>query len=315
MVDYRVTTRTVLLVRPTRFGFNRETAASNRFQSSRGRRLSEQPEDATDRACREFDGLVEALVEHGVEPLIFEDTPSPETPDALFPNNWISVHRDGSLVLYPMLAANRRAERRRDIVASIERDFKIERVLDLSPHEAENRFLEGTGSFVLDRRFGRAFACHSPRTDAQLFTDFCRELGYEAHLFRAVDKDRAPIYHTNVMLSVGRGFAVVALDAIEDETQRAALARTLEEGRRLIPLTHSQMKSFAANILELDSSRGPVIALSTRALAALTKPQLAQLEACATLVAAPLDTIETIGGGGCRCMIAEIFASKRTDSN
>ncbi len=302
------TTATVLMVRPARFGANPETAATNAFQ--RGG-----PGDAGTlaRARREFDGLAAVLRANGVEVRVVEDTLEPPKPDALFPNNWLSFHADGTVVLYPMLAPSRRAEVRPEILGELGRaGFPApRRVLDLRAG-AEADFLEGTGSLVLDRAARVAYACLSPRTARALVERFCAELEYRPVCFRAADARGLPIYHTNVMMSVGTRFAVVCLEALGDSEERLALVQSLaQSGHELVPIKLSQMDEFAGNVLELRARTGEaLIVLSARARAALRPEQLAVLERHARLVSADLATIEEHGGGSARCMLAEVFAPR-----
>jgi hypothetical protein len=301
----------VLLVRPRAFHSNPETAASNAFQRDPGR-----VDPATEQAAAslEFDGLVEALEAAGVETVVVPDTATPMAPDAVYPNNWVSFHADGTSVLYPMMAENRRRERRSDILEHLsrERGFHIERVVDLSMHEQDGRFLEGTGSLVLDRTNRVAYACLSPRTDVELLAEAAQVLGYEPVVFAATDRRGVPVYHTNVLMCVGSDFAVLCADAIRDAAQRRAVVRRLEDtGHEVITITLDQMNDFAGNMLELAASNGArLLALSAHALASLTVEQRAALEARCRLVAAPIPAIEA-GGGSVRCMLAEIHLPRR----
>lgn len=298
---------TVLMVRPARFGTNAETAGTNAFQ----RDAVGDAATVLARARREFDGLVAVLRENGVEVLVVEDSPEPAKPDAVFPNNWISFHADGTVVLYPLLAPSRRAEVRPEVLGELGRigPGAPRRVLDLRA-EAGAEFLEGTGSLVLDRVARVAYACLSPRTSAVLLTRFCAVLGYRPRAFHATDARGVPIYHTNVMMSVGTRFAVVCLDALGDAHERAELAAELTgTGKELVPLTLDQLDEFAGNVLELRSRTGEaLLVLSARARRALRPDQLAILRRHARLVSTDLTTIETHGGGSARCMLAEVFA-------
>jgi hypothetical protein len=298
------TTSSVLMIRPARFGANPETAATNAFQRGEGT-----SSDVLARALREFDDLASTLRERGVEVHVVEDTLEPPKPDAVFPNNWVSFHADGTAVLYPLMAPSRRAEVRPDVLRELERRGlpPRRRVLDLRAGSGGS--LEGTGSLVLDRAGRVAYACLSPRTTREGLARFCRELGYEPVAFHGTDARGVPIYHTNVMMAVGTGFALVCLEAIRDGAERAEVeARLRASGRELVPITLAQMDEFAGNVLELRSSAGePLLVLSARARGALRADQLAVLERQATLVSAELETIETHGGGSARCMIAELF--------
>ena len=301
----------VLLVRPAHFQFNTQTAASNVFQAAPQCAETFEPQA---RVRAEFDSLVAALEGHGIRTWVAADTETPPKPDAIYPNNWVSFHHDGRVVLYPMMALNRRSERRTDIIEQVLREgsYACGVTVDLSHYECEGRFLEGTGSLVLDRLRGVAYACLSPRTDALVLGDFARQLGYECVTFAAVDARRRPIYHTNVVMSVGTEFAVICSETIESAQERAAVLASLQgSGRRLVEISRRQMHEFAANLLELSSPTGKVIALSTRALASLDTSQRRVLEACATLMPVSIPTIETLGGGGVRCMLAEVHLPKR----
>jgi hypothetical protein len=296
----------VLMIRPVRFGSNPLTAASNRFQ---GRNPDEPAQQQLD-AAREFDGLCEALEAAGIEVVTVVDTLEPEKPDAIFPNNWVSFHADGRVVLYPMLAPNRRTERRLDIIEMLGRDhgFVVREIIDLSCHEADGHFLEGTGSLVLDRAHRVAYACLSPRTTPNALGDFSRRLDYEVVAFDAVDRNGTPVYHTNVMMNVGEKTAVICAEAIPDDGQRdAVLARLRVTGHDVIEIRMDQMESFAGNMLELRAASGnTMIAMSGQALRSLDGDQLAALACNSTIVSAPIEHIERSAGGSVRCMLAEI---------
>lgn len=304
------TSSTVLMIRPARFGTNAETAATNAFQ----RDAVGDAATVLARARGEFDGLVVALRASGVDVLVVEDSPEPAKPDAVFPNNWISFHADGTVVLYPLLAPSRRAEVRPEVLGELERCGlgPPRRVLDLRT-EAGAEFLEGTGSLVLDRAARVAYACLSPRTSARLLARFGTALGYRTRAFHATDARGVAIYHTNVMMSVGTRFALVCLDALGDAHERAELAAELvATGKELVPLTLDQLDEFAGNVLELRARSGEaLLVLSARARRALRPDQLAILGRHARLVSADLTTIESHGGGSARCMLAEVFAPVR----
>lgn len=302
----------VLMIRPARFAGNWETAASNRFQQLESATASDDPQAE---ASAEFDGLVNVLRAKGVEVFVFEDRLHPVTPDALFPNNWVSFHADGTAVLYPMLAPNRRLERRRDILEALDRErgFRLDRVIDLTHGEQQGRFLEGTGSLVLDRRHRIAYACRSSRTDPVMLAEFAVKLEYEPFPFSAVDAEGHPIYHTNVMLSVGEHFAAVCTEAIVAPDRRRVLDKLESTGHEVIELTRGQMACFAGNLLELrGSGYERTAALSAAAFGSL---QPAQKQVFArlgvSLAVAPLPTIERLGGGSARCMVAEIHLPRR----
>ena len=304
----------VLMVRPARFAFNPQTAASNAFQSS-----SHQAGDSTaaaESARREFDGLAAKLDRAGVAVVAAEDTPSPVKPDAVFPNNWVSFHRDGTVVLYPMLAVNRRWERREELVQQVTRDggFRITQTVDLSYRENEGKFLEGTGSLVLDRAERVAYAALSPRTDLDVLGEFAQQLDYDLVTFEAFDARGKPVYHTNVLMAVGSRFAVLCGEAITDRGHRGAVTEKLRAtGHAVLEISMSQMSRFAGNILELTAASGAIIAMSTTAWSSFDPGQRRILEGHGSVVAADIPVIEELGGGGVRCMLAEIHLPKRSE--
>ena len=294
----------VLLVRPAAFGFNADAAKSNVFS-----RASPEPELAA-RALAEFDRFAQKLGDAGVEVLVLDDTAEPQKPDAVFPNNWFSTHADGTLVLYSMATSPRRLERRTDeLKALLERaGFGIRRIVDLSGHETERRFLEGTGSLVIDRPKKQAYASLSLRTHPDVIAEFDRQLGYSTFVFDARDPGGRPIYHTNVLLSLGTRFAVLCLDAVVPEHRYRLVAEIEASGRTIIPLTFAQLRRFGCNLIELLNSKGEsVIPLSSKAREALRPDQVRALETLGgELIDVPIPTIEAVGGGSVRCMIAEI---------
>ena len=300
----------VLMILPVRFESNPHTAASNRFQG----RNPDSPEQQQKDAAREFAMLREALEAAGVTVVSFDDTEEPHTPDAIFPNNWVSFHADGTVVLYPMEAPNRRTERRQDIIDSLADDhgFQVSRVLDLSAHEDAGHYLEGTGSLVLDRANRIAYACLSTRTHLDALGDFAQKMDYEVVAFDAVDRDGAPIYHTNVLMNVGEQLAVICSESIPREEQREAVLASLQStGHEVVEISFDQMDAFAGNMLELRSASGErVIAMSEQARKSLDPEQLAAIEANATIVSAPIDHIESSAGGSVRCMLAEIHLNQ-----
>lgn len=301
------TADSVLMIRPARFGSNPETAASNAFQHP-----GAVPQHAAHAAAlREFDRVVDALLDTGVNVCVVDDEPEPRRPDAVFPNNWLSTHEDGTVVLYPMQAPSRRAEVRRDAVDALQQrhGFRVDRIVDLTPWATRGLFLEGTGSMVLDRIDRVAYACRSPRTDREVLHAFCTTMGFEPFEFVAADAAGVAVYHTNVQMWIGTQTAAVCLDAVAGHAVREALsARLAAGGRTVLDLTREQMASFAGNALELRSAAGhPVIAMSAQAVAALTHDQRSAIEAYAKLAVADIGTIETCSGGSVRCMLAEIF--------
>lgn len=301
-------TNNILMIRPAEFGFDPETAGSNEFQRDTG-------EDAAvvqERAEAEFDAAVETLREKGVGVFVFEDTVYPPKPDAVFPNNWVSFHDDGTVILYPMFAPSRRHERRLDIIDGLRSVFEIGEVVDLSASENEGPFLEGTGSMVLDRANAVAYASLSPRTDEKLFKDVCERLGYEGLTFRSHGRSGREIYHTNVMMCIGERFAVVCLDTISDAGERERVMTSLRDtGHEIVEISFEQMSNFAGNMLALRTSDGSeVVALSRRAFVGLTADHRKTIEGYCELMPLPIPTIETAGGGSVRCMIAEIFLKR-----
>ena len=300
----RQTSAAILMVEPAAFGFNPETAASNAFASAPRR------SQVGERARREFDALAERLELAGVAVHRLADSPLPPKPDAIFPNNWISFHADGTVVTYPMEAPSRRAERRLAAVAALLEGvgFKMRRHVDLSGHEVESRFLEGTGSLVFDRPRRRAYASLSSRTDAGVIREFDARLGYSTFVFSAHDPTGLPIYHTNVVMSLGSRYALVCLDAVA-EADRGRLIEDLEiGGRTVVEVDWEQLLAFACNIIELEDREGrSLVAMSSGAHAGLRTAQRRALERLAgELVHVPVPTIERIAGGGVRCMIADI---------
>lgn len=301
----------VLMVRPAAFGFNPETAATNHLQ----RRVAEAEGQASERAREEFDMLVRALQSEGIRVCIAEDTLLPEKPDAVFPNNWVSFHEDGTVVLYPLQASGRRAERRPEILAAAlqQLGFTVRRMLDLTHHESAGRFLEGTGSLVLDHVERVAYAALSPRTDPQLVEEWARELQYEALLFETRGASGAPLYHTNVLLCIGARASIVGTHCIVPGDRERVLGRLGASGREVIELPSAEVEQFAGNMLELatwDEALGDshVLVMSARARAALSAETWRRLNACTdTTLAVPVPTIEELGGGGVRCMMAEVF--------
>jgi len=305
------TTSHVLMVRPASFGSNPQTAASNVFQS---REVGALHAELRARVAAEFEALAVALRAAGVDLLVIDDTPVPEKPDAAFPNNWVSFHADGTVVLYPMLADNRRLERRSDVLQALvqQHGFRIARTVDLTRHELEGVYLEGTGSLVLDRVNRHAFACLSPRTQLDALGDFAQQLDYEVIGFEAHDAGAA-IYHTNVLMCIGSAFAVICAEAIADATHRESVLSILRSRHEVIEISRAQMNAFAGNMLELRGAEGtPVIAMSAAAHASLDDRQRAILSAHGKLVSSPIPTIERFGGGSVRCMLAEIHLPRRS---
>jgi hypothetical protein len=295
------------MIRPASFDYNPQTAVTNSMMQRPG--VLGAPAH-NDLARAEFQHMVNALRGEGIAVCVADDTPQPPKPDAIFPNNWVSFHADGTIVLYPMLAPNRRLERRahrlHDVVE--QGGYEVARLVDLTHYELEERYLEGTGSVVFDHVARVAFACLSPRTHREVLDELCEELGYRACAFTARDASGVPIYHTNVLLAIGRRFAVVCAESI-DRADRDRVLTELASRREVIAIDYAQLHSFAGNLLELAGRDGTaVLALSRSALESLPGAKRAQLERHVdTLVAAAVPTIERVGGGSVRCMLAEIF--------
>ncbi len=304
------------MIRPANFGFNPQTAASNVFQHDPlGALPAARPTaEIQALALREFDGRAAALARAGTQVVIVDDTQEPPKPDAVFPNNWVSFHADGTVVLYPMLAPNRRLERREEVIGQVVAagPFRTARTVDLSPREAQGKYLEGTGSLVLDRVHHVAYANICARTDLDALGDFAQQLDYDLVTFESEDGAGRSVYHTNVMMAIGTGFAVVCGESITDPKRREAVYSTLESaGRELIDITHAQMQAFAGNLLELAPPDCRAIALSTSAWRSLVPAQRRALERHGRIVAADIPVIERCGGGGVRCMLAEIHLPGR----
>jgi len=291
------------MIRPVAFGFNEQTAGSNAFQQQG---LDQQ--NVQQQALQEFDTLVATLRDNGVDVITVGDTPDPSTPDSIFPNNWISFHENGQVFLYPMQAKNRRLERRKDIVDQLKTKFNISEVDDLSHFETGEKFLEGTGSMVLDRQNKIAYACLSPRTDREVLTEFSEHSGYSTVEFHAVDGQGKAIYHTNVLMCMGEAFVVICLDSVTDEEEQELLTDSFAlTGKEIIEISLEQMNAFAGNMLELVNDKGEhLLVMSAKAYHSLFPGQISNLEKYCKLIYADLNTIETNGGGSARCMIAEV---------
>lgn len=300
------------MIRPASFDYNPETALTNKMQS---RSAGEAPAAA---AKAEFEHLAHALESEGVTVCVVDDTPSPPKPDAVFPNNWVSFHHDGTVVLFPMQAESRRRERRREVVDEVaaRTGYEVRRILDLSHHEKDGRYLEGTGSLVLDHRNRIAYGNHSPRTNPEVVKEWARELGYEPVMFEAVDRNGTPLYHANVLMCIGERFAIIGTGAMPELDRGPVLERLRAGGREVIEIGHTEIERFGGNVLELaswDEALGDcrVVVMSTTAREAFSPDAFARLSACTdTVIAAPIPTIERFGGGGVRCMIAEVFAPR-----
>jgi hypothetical protein len=297
----------VMMIRPIRFQANEQTAATNEFQHTDANLSAV---DAQRQAVGEFEALAGTLAQAGVKVCVFDDTPDPHTPDAIFANNWVSFHASGVVLLYPKLAENRRAERRLDLIDSLANDhgFVVNEVIDLSPHELEDRFLEGTGSLVLDRANRIAYACLSARTHRTPVEEFGRRVDYRTFTFEAFGPAGTPVYHTNVMMAIGEKLAVLCAEAVRDPQRRQELIESLQRnGREVLLISMQQMMQYAGNMLELESVAGErLMVMSSRAEKCLTAEQKAILARHARIVSSPVDTIEDCSGGSVRCMLAEI---------
>lgn len=301
------TTSHILMIRPVNFGYNAQTAVNNAFQQDSG------DGDVQQRALREFDDFVALLRSKGVDVTVIEDTPEPYTPDSIFPNNWISFHHDGTIVLYPMFAPNRRAERKEHVMEQLSREFDVKQRVVLSGYENDGLFLEGTGSMVLDRDHHIAYACLSPRTNEAVLEDFCRHLGYRSVLFDAADGNGQAIYHTNVMMCVADRYVVICLESITNPIQAQRVIDTINDtGKQIVEITLKQMDHFAGNMLQVENGSGEkLLVMSTQAFESLTRDQVALLNSFNEIVHSSLTTIETNGGGSARCMMAELHLPKR----
>ncbi len=307
------TTNTILMVRPSSFRMNEQTAVNNYYQQELAGML---PATINAKAQQEFDAFVGKLKGVGISVVVIEDTKTPDTPDALFPNNWISFHENGDVAVYPMFAENRRLEKRDDVLEVLEsKGFIIENVIDYSEAEEEGVFLEGTGSMILDRTNRKAYCALSPRADEELFIEFCEDFEYTPVVFVAnqtVGSNREAIYHTNVMMCVAETFAVVCLDAIDDKKEKKGLLKYLKsDGKEVIAITEKQVTQFAGNMLQLVGSDDErFLVMSSSAYNSLTPNQISTIEKHCEIVYSSLETIETCGGGSARCMMAEVFLKK-----
>ena len=304
------TTNSILMIRPVAFRMNEQTAVNNYYQKVLDGLL---PATVNAKAQEEFDAFVKKLRSVGVNVIVVDDTLSPDTPDSIFPNNWISFHENGDVVLYPMFAENRRLERREEILDILEDEgFVINEIMDYTEAEMDSIFLEGTGSLLLDRANGKAYCALSPRADEELFIEFCEDFDFAPVIFKAfqtVNGERKLIYHTNVMMCLGETFAVLCADAIDDKKERKMVIDSLKnDDKQVILITEDQVNNFAGNMLEVkgaDDRR--YLIMSAAAHQSLTKKQITELEEHVTILSSSLDTIEACGGGSARCMMAEIF--------
>jgi len=298
----------VFMVRPGNFMFNIETAVTNHYQDTSMSNMEWQ-----ELAMQEFDRAVGTLRENRVKVTVFQDTETPIKPDAIFPNNWISCHQTGEVVLFPMATPNRRLERRMDIVQWLKDNFSVTRVVDLSPYEDEEKFLEGTGSIVFDHTARVAYACSSVRTDADVLDRLCSEIGYTRVLVEAADSQGRPIYHTNVFMSIAQDFVVICMDAVKKDEDRKKMEDSFNKsGKKVITVTQEQVDSLAANCYEVVGEDGRrKLIISTRGWSSLTEVQKELLVARVDIVKCKVDTIEVVGGGGIRCMLAPVLCVRK----
>jgi hypothetical protein len=296
-------TNKILMIRPAAFTYNAQTAGNNLFQ------VAGKADNAQKNALKEFDAFVALLRKNGVDVTVIDDTPQPHTPDSIFPNNWISFHENGTEILYPMYAENRRAERKQHVKEIINKNFNKTNIIDLTGFENENLFLEGTGSMVLDRENKIAYACTSPRTNKKVLDVFCETMNYKPCSFNTKDENGNEIYHTNVMMCVADKFVVICLESITDDAEKQHVIDTIKSTtKEIISISLHQMNSFAGNMIQLKNTTGEkLLIMSQQAYESLTSMQITSLEKYNQLVYADLKTIETNGGGSARCMIAEVF--------
>lgn len=302
-------TDTILMIRPASFGYNPETAMNNFFQS----KTDEEQEQLQQNALEEFDGMVQALKSNEIEVFVVNDTPEPPKPDAIFPNNWLSTSPEGIVSVFPLFAQSRRAEKRDDIIKMLEEKFIVKDLHDWTEYEPEGKFLEGTGSMVMDYDDKVIYACYSPRTDLSVLEKFANANGYRAIVFLATDKDGNAVYHTNVVMTVGEKFAILCEEAIEEEWELIAIRQLLETTEHeIIPITREQMHEFAGNMLEVKNKMGEnILVMSQRAFVALTAEQKKKLSGFSKLLPIAVPTIEKVEGGSVRCMMTEIFLEKK----
>lgn len=307
-------TDTLMMIRPVQFRYNEQTAVNNYYQ-----KVLEgiQPEEVQEKAAAEFDAFVNKLRSKGIQVIVFDDTKETDTPDSIFPNNWISFHSDGRVGLYPMYAENRRLERRDDIFDQLVNEYglKITEKVDFTGHEAIGAFLEGTGSMILDRPNKLCYAAISLRTDEKILDEFCEEFAYKAVKFVAnqtVEGKRMPIYHTNVMMCIADNFAIICADSIDNPKERAFVVDSLKNtGKEVIEISEDQKHHFAGNMLQVKSTSGvPYLVMSAAAHQSLNKEQITRIEKHCEIISSSLDTIEALGGGSARCMMAEVFLPK-----
>ncbi|MDG1351055.1 MAG: arginine deiminase-related protein [Crocinitomicaceae bacterium] len=304
-------TSNLLMIEPVAFRFNEETAKNNFYQKHLD---TISADEVKVKALAEFNDFVNKLRNHGVNVHVFKDTIKPDTPDSIFPNNWVSFHQDGRIALYPMCAENRRLERRTDILETLRNDFEISSIVDFSHYELEDLFMEGTGSMILDRETKICYAAISIRTDENIANEFCDEFGYELVSFTANQThngERLAIYHTNVMMCVADKYAIVCMDTIDNIDERNKVTQSLiSSGKEVIEITEAQKGMFAGNMLQV-MGHEPLLVMSSSAFSSLTKQQIEKIQAYNPILHSSLDTIEACGGGSARCMMAEVFLPSR----
>ncbi len=304
----------LMMIRPRNFGYNAETAKSNAFQTE-PEKTGESSETIREKALAEFDNFVHLLKEKGIRVTVIEDQNDPITPDAVFPNNWVSFHQNGTAITYPMQSESRRFERNEAIIDQLAEKFEVHAVFNLDTYEDKGLFLEGTGSMILDRVNSIVYACLSPRTDLEVLEVFCKLLNYRKVVFHAVDGGRQPIYHTNVMMALGKTFVVICLESVLDAKERDTLKKYFYDTKKeVINITLDQMNAFAGNMLQVKNSNNvSYVIMSSQAHASLRPDQIRHLERHTQILHAPIPTIETYGGGSVRCMMAEVFLAEKIE--
>ena len=293
----------ILMIRPYQFYFNQQTAANNFFQSNIN------IENANELAIAEFDAMVDKLRAHQIKVNVVQDTKDPSTPDSIFPNNWVSTHEGGTLCLYPMFAQNRRAERKSTVIDFLQSNYQIQNILDLTDLEKEGKFLEGTGSMVLDHQNKLAYGCLSERLDKNAFNEWCEKMQFKAIAFKAVDDKAQPIYHTNVMMCMGNQFVVICLESIPNEQEKQLVLESFKKSNKeVITISQDQLNHFAGNMLQVfDINEKPHLIMSKQAFTSLSTEQVNSLEKYNPILPISIPTIEALGGGSTRCMMAEIY--------
>lgn len=300
----------VLMIRPASFQYNEQTALTNDYQQ----KPTLSNKEANEKAQEEFDGFVGLLEQNEVNVWVVEDSEEPAKPDAIFPNNWISMHQNGDIYLYPMKTPNRSAERDPEIIEFIKDNFEVNEVYDWSKYEKDGIALEGTGSMIFDHIHNKTYACISPRTDEKLLRKFCKEIGYDPIIFHSYKSNGEPQYHTNVVMNIGEDFAIICLESITNKAERFEVKKSLEEdGFDIVDISQEQLeKHFLGNALQIYNENGlPFLVMSERAYKSLEPSQLSQIEAHTEIIAAPIYFIEEVGGGSARCMLAEIFLEEK----